>query len=108
MHRGALKDHMGVMRVIGEIDKHEPAPRNFMPQKSSIDAIPKFTPRCTHNSSRGLATHGPNWGKLPTISQGIYSNLFMDVPDFIVDRQVVFANTHGDRTRFFDCGGFCR
>lgn len=104
VHRGALKDHASVMRVVGALDKHEPQPVNFMPTKRLIDPLHKFTPRCTHNSSRGRAQHGKDWGKLPVISQGIYQNRFSDKPDWMIEAEVIAMNTHADRTRFFDCG----
>ena len=59
---------------------------------------------CTIGASRGRAKHGSEWGKLPAISLGIYNNLFFDKPDFMVQNDVNFMSTHGDRTRFFDCG----
>ena len=106
VHRGALKDHAGVMRVAGALDKHPPPPGVFVPTASEIDAMDKYTPRCTHNSTRGRASHGDRWGKLPTISQGIYNGAFVGKPDWAVDTEVNMERTHGDRTRFFDCHPF--
>ncbi len=106
IHRGALKDHAAVTETVrlinGQIEG--PIPCNFECVSRMLDRAHKFTPRCTHNSSRGRANHGDNWGRLPVISQSIYSNLLRDIPDWLIEDQLRIANTHADRTRFFDCG----
>ncbi|MAH41488.1 MAG: hypothetical protein CMO41_04495 [Verrucomicrobiales bacterium] len=102
VHRGALKNHAAVMNTIPLLHNSDALPVNFVPTSKMIDSVDKFTPRCTHNSSRGYASHR-NWGKLPAISAGIYNNVFFNVPDFVCDAMVNFSNTHGDRNRAFDC-----
>ena len=113
VHRGALKDHAGVMSTVELLNNcHQnpscngPPPVNFVPTTAMLDKSDKFTPRCSHNSSRGYAAHGALWGKLPAISQALYSNTLRDVPDWLVEMRVNYENTHGDRRRNFDCGGY--
>ena len=120
VHRGALKDHASVMETQRLVDKGATgsysseaeglkleALRHFMPTSKMIDNADKFTPRCTHNSTRGVARHGPGWGKLPIVSQLLYKNLLRDKPDWLVETEVVLANTHASRDRSYDgkkCG----
>ncbi len=108
IHRGALKDHKAVMDTI-PLATHAGLPAvNFTPHSKQIDAMNKYTPRCADNSTRGPGRHGPNWGKLPVISQGLYQNAFGDTPDWMVERDVNLMSTHFDRRRFFDYGGGAR
>jgi len=55
--RGAIKDHAGVVRAQKIADKGQyrwfELPQTFVPSSKEIDAMPKLTPRCVANSSRG-------------------------------------------------------
>ena len=109
VHRGALKDHAAVVEtqyLQQQQQQYQPSSAdNYTPDIAYFDRADKFTPRCTHNSSRGKAAHGARWGKLPTISKMRYDGTLPNTPDFVVEAQVNLENTHLSRTRFFDCSG---
>ena len=110
--RGAIKDHAGVVRAQKIADKGQyrwfELPQTFVPSSKEIDAMPKLTPRCVANSSRGSVGTEQTRGTLPGISQMIYKNMLADTPDWMVENQTWLANTHLDRNRAFDCTGPCR
>ena len=133
MHRGALKDHAGVVRaarIAGQPDPNAAPPRNYLPTSRDLDNSLKFTPHCNANSTRGWfgklkdmgdRTFGikyetgeagqmqmKNDGRLPVISQAIWQNKLIDKPDWLVDRELHLRQTHLNRDRRFDCTGWCR
>lgn len=111
--RGALKDHKGVLdtqrllddrvRYGGDHFGYEAAD-NFVPTTGMLDGLPKFSPKCVANSTRGPGMN-MNRGELPAITDAIYKNQLRDVPDWFITEELRMANTHLDRTRFFDIGG---
>ena len=84
---------------------------SFIPTSSMLNDADKFTPRCVENSTRGTRTVEPD-GKLPKFSRLIWENALPDMVDWRVNKQVVNENTHGSRSRRFNCGedgfGGCR
>jgi len=108
VHRGALKDHAGVMRVQHTIDRHRVPEETYRVPTAQIDDLKKYTPRSRAHSTRGRdgAPASANYGELPVIAQALYEDRLPDKLDFLVERETWFANTHGDRTRFFDCSRF--
>lgn len=106
--RGAIKDHAAVIRARKAIDDVSAPPTTFVPTSAEIDAMPKLTPRCVANSTRGRVGSEQTRGTLPVYSQLIYQNRLRDTPDYEVEREVWLANTHLDRNRAFDCNGPCR
>ena len=110
-HRGALKDHEGVMRAAGLLDRHPAPPRSYIPKSSEIDALDKFTPRCVLNSTRGYVGapgHKARVGKLPRVSEMIYSNKLGEGQgheDFRAWDDVNWTYMRGNRDRSLDCGG---
>lgn len=112
VHRGALKDHAGVMRVVDAVDRmakegEKEQRQTYMFTSKELDAAPKYTPYCPESSSRGWSKKRRD-GRLPTISQLIWQNRLPDKPDWQVEREVYVANTHLSRNRAFDCEGWCR
>ena len=105
-HRGALKDHAGVMRTRHLLDQHAAPPFNFVPTTHMLDNSLKFSARCVANSTRGNPAIGrnENAGKLPVISALQYANRLADKPDWLVEWEQ-YAPTHN---RAFDCDGWCR
>lgn len=108
-HRGALKDHQGVQRAVAQVDRHEPGPSSFCPTSQQLDGIPKFTPRCVTSSTHGWMKHSPN-GQLPVHSKMVYDGRLRGTLIQDVETAFHMEHTHGDRRRFFDCGGdaICR
>ena len=114
-HRGALKDHAGVMRAMYAID-HPPVTKfsnpypetTFIPTSAMIDPLPKLTPRCILNSTRGHrgAPSSANYGQLPSHRALIYANALPDRHIQDVERDV--WNEFRTPNRAFDCGGMCR
>jgi hypothetical protein len=126
VHRGALKDHAGVVavaRVAGQEDPNAAPERNFVPTSQMLDCAPKYTPGCVQNSTRGFARRdaegqligydqygirAPTSGRLPAISQAIWENKLIDKPDWLVEREQWLRSTHLGRDRRFACEGWCR
>ena len=99
------------MRVASLLAKEPEVEQSFVPTSRMLDGLKKYTPRCVANSTRGYG--GPkseNYGELPVISQRIWNNTLMDVPDWRVEAEQWFASTHLSRDRTFDCSGWqsCR
>lgn len=105
-HRGALKDHAGVMHTMRLLDRHAAPPVNFVPTPRMLDDSLKFSARCVANSTHGNPALGrqKNAGKLPVISALHYANRLADKPDWLVEWEQ-YAPT---RNRAFDCDGWCR
>ena len=101
IHRGALKDHQGVLRAQAAINKPylrsdlNLPPETFIPTTSMFDNLPKFTTKCNGNSTRGEAKY-ERPGELPAIEQLKYWGL----PE---KYSKPFADP--DRTRFHEKSG---
>ena len=108
IHRGALKDHAGVMRAVALVDQHPGPPTTFVPTSTMLNGFDKLTPRCVANSTRGRTPKSGNYGKLPVISKQIWNNALPDVVDWQVEARMWLENTHLSRDRRFDCSGNCR
>ena len=103
-HRGALKDHAGVVAAVEALRAPRLEERNFEPTVAMINPMLKWSARCIANSTRGRSV-GAKDGKLPVHSKMIYDGTLRGKLDYVVDRDFWFENTHGDRRRTFDCGG---
>lgn len=101
VHRGALKDHQGVIGVQHLVDQHALPQSTFLPTVGMFDREDKFTTKCNGSSTRGRAAYDRP-GELPPISQLIYDNALPDVPDWVVGAE----QYAGDRRRFFDDKGY--
>tara|TARA_Y100000768_G_scaffold162854_1_gene121859 strand:+ start:1885 stop:2568 length:684 start_codon:yes stop_codon:yes gene_type:complete len=101
LHRGALKNHRGVVGVQHLIDQHTAPPESFVPTSGMVDRMSKFTTKCNGSSTRGRAAYARP-GELPPISQLIYDDRLPRVPDWVVERE----QYSGDRRRFFDDTGY--
>lgn len=110
-HRGALKDHAGVMRAAAAWDVPPPPEVTFIPTVRHFESSPinmnLFTGNCVGNSSRGMREVVPD-GRLPAHSNLIYKGLLTGQADWAVKQALYMENTHLDRSRAFDCGGMCR
>lgn len=100
VHRGALKDHVGVMRAVRQLDRHDGPTETFIPTSRMIDGQNKYTGKCTGTSSRGVGQF-ERPGQLPPITQLIYDNALPDKTDW----RVTWEQYGPARTRFFDDRG---
>ena len=110
--RGQIKDHKGVKAVrhlvdTGQFNAWQAAlPRLVQPTSQELDSSLKLSARCISNSTRGRVGKGPRSGQLPIISQMIWKNQFVDVPDWLCEAGT--WNEYRRPNRAFDCGGACR
>ncbi len=107
-HKGALKDHEGVMKVAHLLDRHAPPQNTFVPTTAQIDGLHKFSTRCIANSTRGRrgAPASANYADLPILTQRLYDWKW-ERPvkwDWQIEQEMYLAN-HLDRNRAFDYGG---
>jgi hypothetical protein len=126
-HRGALKDHAAVTHTMALLSPDGAPPETFTPAVSQIDQMDKFTPLCVASSThgrrmgsndgagvlyahrRGEYVESERFGKLPELSQRVYSGLLRDrfnqkALDY--ENQPLTYTRATDRA--FDCGGNCR
>ena len=116
IHKGALQDHDGVVRVAciaGQPDPNAAPEVNFVPTSAMLDCAPKYTPYCTERASHGWnrrreENRDYSSGQLPAISQAIWDNKLIDKPDWLIEREQWLRSTHFGRDRRFDCEGWCR
>jgi hypothetical protein len=111
-HRGALKDHNGVMRVAHLLDSHPAPEQTFVPTVGQIDTLDKYSTRCIANSTRGYpgAPSSDSYGKLWGVQKMLYTGKWpaQTRTDWQVGTDLWLENSHASRNRAFDCEGMCR
>ena len=104
VHKGALKDHAGVMRAVSIIKKGSKVPRTYMPTTKDIDRLDKYSSLDISNSTRGH--HYPSRpGKLPGFTKMIYDGDLYRMTYTTETERLQYAPA---RDRRFDCSGPCR
>ena len=122
-NRGALKDHRAVMATVHLLDKHSKPSETFIPTSAMIDKMPKLSPLCVANSTRGRRmgssqgagvlypgmagrlVESERWGKLPVVSAQMYDGRLPHDGRYVESR---FENApltiNRASNRAFDCG----
>ena len=104
VHRGAIKDHDGVMRALRLLDQHEAPKRTFMPTSKMIDPMHKLSGRARDNPKLGRDNTYADDGELPIYSKMIYENKLPYKLEWLAEREQWLSESHMDRRRFHEQG----
>ena len=100
VHRGALKNHAGVMHALDVIKHQGDSRETFIPTSSMLDRLPKLS------SCRTRCALEVRDGTLPVIHERVWKNTLPNNPYILDDLRL--ENGHLSRNRAFDCSGWCR